>query len=183
MIFITHDGETITGVYSGDPSKLGRETITVPDTFQGRKGMPLGMLDSQWKVRPMRELIADGYIEKPEGLVWDETENDWRVATEAELVADGRRELGEREKIEGDMVVPKKMEELDAEGLLTAEEKSAWEKGKALQRLNELDTLAVRPIRAILAGANTQADRDKLASLEAEAQQLRRKLTRQLSGA
>lgn len=176
MRFITHDGEKITGVYCGDPGTVSQPTTAVPETFQGRTGMLLASLDEQWKLRPMSDLLRDELIEKPEGFEWDDAEGDWRPATDAELIADGRKKLGKREKLENDFVVEKSMEELDAEGLLTEEERTSWRREKALRRLREIDTESIRPLRAILVGAKAQEDRDKLAALEAEAKTLRKRL-------
>lgn len=45
------------------------------------------------------------------------------------------------------------------------------------QRLAEIDTEAVRPLRAIVGGVGTEFDENKLALLEAEASTLRIELT------
>lgn len=173
MMFITHDGAKITAIYSGDPSKVNAKTFEVPETFQGTTGMPLAMLDAEWRRRPTEELIEEGIIPKPNGFVWDREKRDWRSVTKAELVADGRLELGPREKVEGDLVVEKSMGELDAEGLLTAEERAEWERDKALARLRAVDYESTRPMRAKLVGTATVDDEEMLRQLENEAKQLR----------
>jgi hypothetical protein len=50
------------------------------------------------------------------------------------------------------------------------------EKHSILNRLTELDNLALRPLRAILSGNGTDEDKSKLTELEEEAQQLRLEL-------
>ena len=46
----------------------------------------------------------------------------------------------------------------------------------ALVRLQEIDRLSIRPLRAVSAGTDTQEDRDFLATLEQEAITLRSKI-------
>ena len=48
--------------------------------------------------------------------------------------------------------------------------------GVILDRLNEIDLLSVRPLRAKIAGVATQFDTDKLASLNSDAAALRAEL-------
>lgn len=176
MTFFTHNNEQITGVYSGNPEKLKTQDtkVVAPESFQGRTGMPLAMLDDDWKVRPIPELIEEGYIAEPEGMVWDTERKDWRQATPRELVEAGRLELGPEQKIEGEQILPKTYDEMVAEGLI--EEPVIPESEKIEQQLLELDVQSIRPLRAILTGNQTKIDTDQLYSLEQEAQALRKSL-------
>jgi hypothetical protein len=56
------------------------------------------------------------------------------------------------------------------------EELAAARRAKILARLAEIDAVSIRPLRAIAQGEATQADRDKLAALDAEAAELRAEL-------
>ena len=56
----------------------------------------------------------------------------------------------------------------------TAEELAAQAAAEKAARFAALDSAAIRPLRAIVAGTATPADRDKLAELEAEAEALRK---------
>ena len=67
-------------------------------------------------------------------------------------------------KLDGDNFVP------------TADTLKERERQEAKARLAEIDKESVRPLRAVAAGTQTQADTDKLAALEAEAETLRAKL-------
>lgn len=49
-------------------------------------------------------------------------------------------------------------------------------KSEIMNRLNEIDYLSVRPIRAILSNSATDFDKEKLESLEKEADDLRKEL-------
>lgn len=53
---------------------------------------------------------------------------------------------------------------------------AATQKIDAATRLAEIDAKSIRSVRAILAGTGTDADREFLAKLEAEAAELRAKL-------
>jgi len=55
----------------------------------------------------------------------------------------------------------------------TQEELDAQRIGEIDARLKAIDLESLRPLRAIANGTETQADRDKLAGLDAEAEQLR----------
>ena len=70
-------------------------------------------------------------------------------------------------KLEGDNFVP------------TADTIKERERQEAKARLAEIDKESVRPLRAKIAGTHTQADTDKLAALEAEAEKLRAKINAQ----
>ena len=67
--------------------------------------------------------------------------------------------------------------------LITPEDKEREKKlmqcEKLKVRLREIDAETVRPLRAKVAGTHTQADADKLAELEAEAETLRAKINAQ----
>jgi len=58
----------------------------------------------------------------------------------------------------------------------TQEEKDAMERRRIIGRLAEIDTLAARPMRAILSRTQTDADIEKLTALEAESKELRTQL-------
>lgn len=58
----------------------------------------------------------------------------------------------------------------------TPEELAARARAADLTALAALDWQAIRPLRAIAAGTATQADRDKLADLEAQADTIRARL-------
>ena len=70
-------------------------------------------------------------------------------------------------KLDGDNFVP------------TAETIKERDRQEAINRLQEIDRESVRPLRAKIAGTHTQADTDKLAALEAEAETLRVKINAQ----
>ena len=67
----------------------------------------------------------------------------------------------------------------DAE-VQTLEDKQAAEQQAArtalLAELAAIDTATVRPLRAVLAGTGTDADKERLAELEAKAEEIRAKL-------
>ena len=58
----------------------------------------------------------------------------------------------------------------------TPEERNAQRRAEILARLKEIDADSVRPLRAIANNEAVQADRDKLAALDAEAVTLRQEL-------
>jgi hypothetical protein len=58
----------------------------------------------------------------------------------------------------------------------TPEELEARRKADIIGRLAEMDTLSIRPLRAIADNTATDFDREKLAALEAEAAELRAEL-------
>ena len=58
----------------------------------------------------------------------------------------------------------------------SAKEQAAARRTEILAELYEIDHLSVRPLRAIIRGVGTDADNNKLATLEAQAEELRAKL-------
>ena len=52
----------------------------------------------------------------------------------------------------------------------------ADKRGEIISELEKLDLKAVRPLRAIAAGTATEADKQKLAGIEAEAKKLRKEI-------
>lgn len=101
------------------------------------------------------------------------------------LVADTRAELADNEfmkfdKIEesaedyvlynGEYITASEAEERQAE------EERQRQRAELLAQLDTLDLKAIRSLRAIQAGTATSADREKLAQLEAQADELRKQL-------
>nr|BDD43794.1 hypothetical protein 13 [Spirochaetaceae bacterium] len=176
MIFIEHDGERITRMFSASESTAPESAVSVPDTFSGAAGMPITAYDDEWNLRPRSELVVEGIIPTPDGFVWDDEQNDFRKMTQAEQVEAGEIVLGERQIVDGDNIRDMTREEMDARGLLTNEERAAWEAESIHARLEEIDFATTRSLRAILAGTDTPDDRQRLADLETEAQSLRNQL-------
>ncbi|MCH5203851.1 MAG: hypothetical protein J1F03_03830 [Oscillospiraceae bacterium] len=78
-------------------------------------------------------------------------------------------------KWDGERVVRRTDEEIETEraAILSSPERRTAE---IKQQLSELDSQAIRPLRAIFAGTPTDEDRDKLAEIEAQAVALRNEL-------
>lgn len=58
----------------------------------------------------------------------------------------------------------------------TEEEKAAQRRAEIIARFAHIDFDSVRPLRAIVQGEGTEADKEKLAALDAEAEELRTEL-------
>lgn len=58
----------------------------------------------------------------------------------------------------------------------TPDEQAAQRRARIMTRLAEIDAASVRPLRALVRGEAVQADTDKLAALDAEAEELRAEL-------
>lgn len=56
------------------------------------------------------------------------------------------------------------------------EDQAAQRRARIMARLAEIDAASVRPLRALVRGEAVQADTDKLATLDAEAEELRAEL-------
>lgn len=183
MIYAVLEGDSIREIRAGDPSRRGIDNFVVlPADHQVRPGTQRTCYNDRWQLRPIPELLADGLLQAPEGMIWDEQIGNWRSATEAELVADGRRELQEREVLDGDYVRPLTPNELVQRNVATTQEREAIERQTATRRLQQLDQASTRPLRAIAAGVATEQDRAKLQEIETEAQQLRERLRQPLPG-
>ena len=174
MIYIEHDGEQITRIFSASEPTDG--AVEVPVDFSGAAGMPITAYDKEWNLRPRSELVSDGVIPTPDGFRWDDALNDFRKMTEAEQVEAGEIILGERQIVDGDYVREMNTEELDARGLLTEKERVEWRQQVIMARLDDIDRAAARPLRAILAGTDTPEDTQILTTLENEAVKLRTEL-------
>ncbi len=59
---------------------------------------------------------------------------------------------------------------------INAAEAKAARRVEVIARLDEIDTLSIRPLRAKLTGSASKSDDDKLMALEAEAKELRKEL-------
>lgn len=178
MIYAVLNGDTVTEIRSGDPARRGVASyLQLPEDHQVRPGTTAAWYTAGWHERPVAELVADGLIESPEGMVYDAEKDEWRTATDAELVADGRKTLGEREVLDGDYVREMTPGELDGAGLLTDEERRVMRFEQIQSRLHELDGLAARPLRALLAGTGTEVDQARLQEIETEAVALRTELS------
>lgn len=184
MIYAQLEGEQIVAIRAGDPARTGaKQWVELPQQHQVRVGTTVAWYDDSWQQRAVSELVADRLIEPPQGMVWDERAADWRRASDAELVADGRRTLGERELLDGDTIRPMTEPELYEAGLLTPQERREYERQETLRQLENLDAAALRPLRAILAGKQTDRDVARLAEIETEAEQLRERLRNAGTGA
>ncbi|MEX2444513.1 MAG: hypothetical protein WD492_12970 [Alkalispirochaeta sp.] len=177
MIYAEVDNEMVLNLRSGDPSRAGvTNYISLPSDNQVRPGTPITWYDDQWQQRPILELIEEGLVTPPEGMVWDDEAEEWRVATDKELVESGRLTVGEREILDGDSIRDMTPEELDERGLLTDEERRDWKKSVFMARLSEIDNETTRPLRAVAAGVDTEYDRQRLTDLENEAASIRAEL-------
>ena len=58
-----------------------------------------------------------------------------------------------------------------------AAQEAAHKRAQIIRQLDEIDAKTTRSMRAVLAGTATKADKDYLAELEEQAQQLRKQLT------
>ena len=175
MIYIVHDGTVITGVYSGSAPPV--EGIPMPDVFDGRTGDPIKFFDGEWKRKPLVDLYKEGFVIRPQGMVMDYESGTWREATHKELAELGELPITNRHKFDENGVLDdKSLEELVEEGIATEEEQRTYKRSKIRHRLRVIDREAARPLRAILAGKETEFDHQKLAALEAEAETLRAEL-------
>lgn len=68
------------------------------------------------------------------------------------------------------------VKELLQKGFITAEEYRLEREPQILEELNEIDSQTTRPLRAILSGYSSDADKEKLSVLEEKARTLRKEL-------
>jgi hypothetical protein len=109
--------------------------------------------------------IQEGYIPRWNGTAWEQVENH----KEREGYLDGQphtiKEYGPLPEGWSDTPPPP-----------TPEELAAQRKAEILARLAAIDIDSIRPLRSLAEGAATDYDTDKLATLEAEAAELRAEL-------
>ncbi len=168
----------IAKIMGGDPTGVAG-AVPLPSDFSGTVGMHRAEFDTNWTIRPLSERVAAGYYQLPPGYKLDD---DTVVQlTQAERYRDGLDPIPEGMVLNGDTLRPMTRAEMVAAGTLTQAEADALDKQDRItaikSRLSAIDAESARPLRAVIAGTATDADRQKLTNLETEAQTLRAELT------
>jgi len=161
-MFITIENGIISGIYCGLKDE-GNE-IDVPDNFSGLVGQKVKSFYADWTIKPLSVLLDEGIETVPVGY---KVENNQFVP------------MSEIEKmIKGVIPIPEGYEIKDnnLSEIITPEKQKIIDKQNIINRLAEIDTLTIRPLRATLAGTQTTADTIKLNELETEATNLRNQL-------
>jgi len=174
MMFALFDGDKISRICAGDITKFD-DAVPLPSDFRGMIGMYRGEFESDWNVKPLSELVALGFVKPPEGY---KLEGETFVAMSLiEKYKTGVEPVPQGMIIDGDDIRPMTRAEQVTAGEITQEEADRLDKEDRINanraRLVELDAMAIRPLRAILSGASTDADVKKLADIEAEANAIR----------
>lgn len=102
----------------------------------------------------------------------------WAVGADETVIPSGATVLSD------DSPAAQKIREYDRISLISAENDSSEieiipienKQAEILAKLEALDSQAVRPLRAIVAGTATDVDRQKLTEIEAEAKKLRKEI-------
>lgn len=171
------DDNRIAKIMAGDPTGVPG-ALPLPPDFTGVVGMHRLEFDDTWTVKPLSERVAAGYYQLPPGYKLDgETVVQ---LTQTERYRDGLDPIPSGMILDGDTLRPMTRAEMVAAGTLTQEEADALDKQDRItaikSRLSAIDTESARPLRAVIAGTATDADRKKLTNLETEAQTLRAEL-------
>lgn len=142
MNYITVKDKKITGHYSGDPAGIPKnrgEIIEVP----GQNDIVVDYYvdeynQENWKLRPLKDRIVDGSAKwVPEDMTCMDDSNELRFKTRVEMIRDGLDQLEPNEKIVGDEIVEKTLEEKLADGLLTQEEYDQIEQKEENDRVSQ----------------------------------------------
>jgi hypothetical protein len=144
-------------------NKPNLENLIEVENFYGLVGEPVSFYDEKWERKTEIQLMKENLIPITKGY---KIENDKLI------------ELSEIEKmIEGLEKIPEGFEIKENELVETEERKKENEIMKIKGRLSEIDNETIRPLRAKLAGTNTEEDEKKLIDLETEAEKLRNELS------
>lgn len=110
-------------------------------------------------------VLQDGFIPRWNGEAWEQVEN--HKGEEGYL-------NGQPHTIKDYGPLPEGWSTTPLEP--TPEEQAAQRRAQIMAQLAEIDAASVRPLRALVRGEAVQADTDKLAALDAEAEKLRAEL-------
>jgi len=161
-MFITIENGIISGIYCGLKDE-GNE-IDVPDNFSGLVGQKVKSFYDDWTIKPLSVLLDEGIEKIPEGYKLEN--NQFIPMTEIEKMKEGITAIPDGYEIKGN----------ELSEILTPEKQNLNDKQNIINRLSEIDTFTIRPLRATLAGTQSEADTVKLVELEVEAECLREQL-------
>lgn len=173
MEYITVKNGIITGHYCGQSLPVG--AVEVKD-FIGFVGDRTEYYKSDWTRKTDVELVKEGIEPMKDGYKWNEGQTGFVEMSQTERIQAGLEELPQGQKIEGGEVVMMSDEEKLASGQITQAEYTEIRRGQILAELDAIDRKTIRPLRAILAGIGTDDDRERMAELERQAEELRAEL-------
>ena len=126
MNYITVKDKKITGHYCGDPAGIPKdqgEIQAVPEQNEVVVDYYIDEYEPSGKLRPLKNRIADGSARwVPEDMTCTDDSNELRFKSRVELMQEGKEQLLPHEKIVGEQVVEKNLEEKLADGLVTQAE-------------------------------------------------------------
>ncbi|MCH8476366.1 MAG: hypothetical protein LAT56_00275 [Wenzhouxiangella sp.] len=77
MMYAKIDNGKVSSVHSGTVPN-SKNAVALPDDHQVIPDTDVQMYGDRWHRRPMGELVQEGIIDTPEGLVWDDILGDFR---------------------------------------------------------------------------------------------------------
>lgn len=170
MEYITVKNGIITGHYCSQSLPVG--AVEVKD-FAGVVGDRTDYYNHDWTRKSEVELVKEGLQPMRDGYKWNDDQTGFVEMTQVEKIQAGLEELPQGQKIEGGELVLMTYEERLASGQMTQAEYIEIRRRQILAELDAIDRKTARPLRAILAGIGTDEDREKLAELERQAEELR----------
>lgn len=170
MEYITIKDGRVAGHFCGKTPDGGVEVFG----FEGKVGDDVRKFDAAWRLRPLPELVAEGLEEVPRGFKLDG--GVFVEMNQVEKIEAGLERMPPGMKIEANGLVAMSDGELLDAGLITREEFRRRERAPLERELRTLDEMAVRPLRAMLAGTGTDEDAVRLAEIEGLARAVRARL-------
>lgn len=126
MNYITVKDKKITGHYCGDSDGIPQDQgqiIEVPDQNEIVVDYYTDEYTLDWELRLLKDRIADGSAQwVPDDMTCTDDSNELRFKTRIELIREGKDQLLPNEKIVGDQIVEKTLEEKLIDGLITQTE-------------------------------------------------------------
>lgn len=117
QVYETQDG--IAGVEASMRSEgIVGESVLVPTPFEGHRDQDEREFDADWKLRPIKDRVADGLVVLPPDQTVDEETGEVRPKTLKESIDDGTIELQSSQKYdpETESIIPKPWPERISDG-------------------------------------------------------------------
>ena len=189
------------GFYADDFSASENITMVQVDNWQGQKGESVDYYNSDWTRKTQIELIEQGLETLPSGykivdgaiVAMSQIEkiesgletmpNGFKIVngelvemTQTEKIIAGLEDIPSGFKLVDNILTEKTDEEKLADGDITQAEYNEIKIAEIKSQLEEIDSQAIRALRATVAGTSTDEDKTTLATLEEKAQTLRAKM-------
>ncbi len=153
MEYIKIENDIVKGHYMGNMPTEQTEGVEYRPVkgYAGGRGVNLGMLDEHLRLKPMEILVKEGWVKIPKGKKYDSDKGYFVDLNDREKVETGIRELKPEEKIDGDYIVQKSIDELYKDKLISSDQYNEYidQQREAAYRF-EADPLGMQVMRGEL---------------------------------